>query len=60
MVVKYLHALLLLLLLLLLTTIKAAEIPSNTNVSPRNFYEVLEVKKGYRVSLVQWHDAIIN
>jgi curved DNA-binding protein CbpA len=43
MVVKYLHALLL--LLLLLRTIKAAEIPSNTNVSPRNFYEVLEVKK---------------
>lgn len=28
--------------------------------NPYFTHEVLEVKKGYRVSLVQWHDAIIN
>lgn len=28
--------------------------------NPYFTHEVLEVKKGFRVSLVQWHDAIIN
>ena len=28
--------------------------------NPYFTHEVLEVKKGYRVSLVQWHDAIMN
>ena len=28
--------------------------------NPYFTHEVLEDKKGYRVSLVQWHDAIIN
>jgi SM-20-related protein len=28
--------------------------------NPYFTHEVLEVKKGYRLSLVQWHDAIIN
>jgi len=28
--------------------------------NPYFTHEVLEVKKGFRVSLVQWHDALIN